>query len=135
MHLITCRLTHYTQSMIVFYSNEGKYIASVQDEEGGMLVDGDTDFLMQICQGQPRYAYFEAHLSKVNNETYRSFEIPDGTQPPAEESDARVLASKFVMPLQRIKFEFSEYPGFGSIGPLIMDTLPEVAHAYLSHEA
>jgi hypothetical protein len=100
-----------------------------------MLVDGDTDFLMQICQGQPRYAYFEAHLSKVNNEKYRSFEIPDGTEPPAEESDARVLAGKFVMPLKRIKFEFSEYPGFGSIGPLIMDRLPEVAHGYLSHEA
>jgi hypothetical protein len=90
---------------------------------------------MQICQGQPRYAYFEAHLSKVNNETYRSFEVPDDSEPPAEESDARVLASEFVMPLGRIKFEFSEYPGFGSIGPLIMDRLPEVAYAYLSHEA
>lgn len=121
--------------MIVFYSAEGKFIASVKDGEGGMYVEGDTDFLMQICQGQARYSYFEAHLSRVNNEKYCSFEIPDDSEPPVTESEARMLATKFVMPLERLKFEFSEYPGFGSIGPIVMDKAPEVAFAYLSHQA
>jgi hypothetical protein len=77
--------------MIVFYSNEGKFIASVQNEEGGILVEGDTDFLMKICQGRATYSFFKANFAKAENELYQSLEIPDNSKVPPNVDGAMAL--------------------------------------------
>lgn len=122
--------------MIAFYSRQGQFIASVQDEIGGIVVTGDTDFLVQISRGNPTWQYFKTNLMAVTNDLWQSLVIPDGTLPPSTLSEAVLLSvPQPELELERINFKFKLFNGFGSVGPLLIELASEKFEAAIASDS
>lgn len=121
--------------MIAFYSRDGQFIASVEDGVGGIMVTGNVDFLMQISQGNPTWNYFRTNLMAVDRDDWQSLVIPDGTVPPETFAEALLLAvAQPELELERMKFEFTQFSGFGSVGPLLLQKVPQEFEAVIASD-
>ena len=122
--------------MIAFYSATGHFIASVEDEPGGVMVTGDTDFLMQISRGNPTWQYFRTNFMAVDTDDWQSLVLPDGSIPPSNFAEAIMLAiPQPELELERMKFKFKIFSGFGSVGPFLLESVTEEFEAVISSDS
>lgn len=128
--------------MFLLYNYDGCLLAVSRHNFGYAQVTGDVEMIRAITGGSDLWTEHSRLLADFDNGEIRTVVLPDSDEVPSNLQDALEKSREMDRrnsinrdDLTALKFDFKEYPGFGSIGPLVMERSSEVARAYLSHEA